>query len=476
MSAPSKEELRQAALNALSQFPTLALAVQAGDPRVLAQIGAQVEMLSLVVEHTEVGRFEAFTKTRDSTVLADASLKGILPLARSCKVKIGVQNSGNAPFQVASGRRFLDAKGRLYQADAAVTVPAGQTALVAVTQKSLRTVNHLVQIAQPFYEMQVPLGEAAHLAMLSVWKGGVEFIYSPDYFNIAAGQLAYTVETDELRRLWIRMGDTSRVGYSVQAGDSFELRITECEGAITDLSAGETFTLEYVLTPADGLVKCTLSSVDDSGANPPTLADLQVMSRYPAIYDHNAVYLGEFDALLRRYLTPRFLSVWNEQIEESVRGPSVANINTLFVSGMVNGMTNAAFEARVRDLIRRADDSYRVRFVATDDEPVPVAIVASISVVHDAATVESQIRAAVLAAFGDGAPDVSQGMRNPIRVQAITRILKAQVPALQDDAADFRVTVTLPATVLPEQFLHISAASLSVNVQRANYGNALWSY
>lgn len=476
MTAPTKEDIRQAALNALSQFPAVALAVQAGQQRVLAQIGAQVEMLSLVVDHTEVSRFEAFTKTRDSTILADASLKGILPVARACRVNVSLQNNGSAAFQVAAGRRFLDSKGRLYQADAAVTVPAGQSAQVALTQKDVRTVTHQVVIPQPFYQIQVPLSDSLHLAMLGVWKSVVEFGYSPDFFNILPGQLAYTVETDELRRLWVRMGDSSRVGYSVVAGDTFELRITECEGEITDLSTGEAFTLEYILTPADGQVKAALSSVEDSGANPPTMDELRVMARYPAIYDHNAVYLGEFDELLRRYISPRFLSVWNEQIEESVRGPNKDSINTLFVSGLVTGMSTTAFQARVRELVRRADDSYRVAFVATDIEPVAVSVDASISVVHDVASVESQIRAAVLAAFGDGSKAVSQGMRNPIRVQEINKILKAKVPALQDDAADFKVTVTLPAAVLPEQYLHISVDSLSVNVRRANFGNTLWSY
>lgn len=476
MTAPTKDEIRQSALNALSQYPTVALAVQAGDPRVLAPIGAQVEMLSLMADHTEVSRFEAFTKSRDSTVLADASLKGILPLARACRVIVSLQNNGTNPFPVVAGRRFLDSKGRVYQADAAVTVPAGLSSLVSLTQKEVRTASHQVVIPTPFYELQVPLSASQHLAMLGVWKAGTEFTYSPEFFNITPGQLAYTVETDELRRLWVRMGDSARVGYSVAAGDTFDLRITECEGAITDLSAGESFTLEYVLTPADGMVKVTLSSVEDTGANPQTIDELRVMSRYPAVYDHNAVYLGEFDALLRRYMTPRFLSVWNEQIEESVRGPSIASINTLFVSGTVTGMTNAAFEARVRDLIRRADDSYRVVFVPMDVEPVPVAIEANISVVHDAESVKTQIREAVLADFGDGSPDVSQGLRNPIKVQAINKILKEKVAALQDDAADFKVMVYLPGTVLPEQFLHISEASLAVNVQRANFGNALWSY
>lgn len=476
MTAPTKDDIRQAAFNALSQFPATALAVQAGRQSTLANINAMVEMLSMVVDHVEVSRAEAFTKTRDSTILADASLKGILPLARACRVTVSVTNAGAVAFQVDSGRRFMDSKGRLYEADAAVIIPAGQSGLVTLTQKTVRTVTHQVVIPQAFYEFQVPLSDSAFLTMLGVWKGGVEFGYSPEFFNILPGQLAYTLETDELRRLWVRMGDNSRAGYSVSAGEAFDLRITECEGQISDLSVGEQFALQYVLTPADGVVKAELVAVEDAGANPPNMEELRVMSRYPAIYDHNAVYLGEFDELLRRYITPRFLSVWNEQIEESVRGPNKDSINTLFVSGLVNGVSAAAFQARVRELIRRADDSYKVKFVTTDIRPVPVSIDASISVVHDVATVESQIKAAVLAAFGDGAKSVSQGMRNPIRVQEINAILKAKVPALQDASADFKVSVTLPATVLPEQFLHISPASLAVNVQRANFGNSLWSY
>lgn len=476
MTAPTRAEIRQAALNALSQFPTIALAAQAGDPRVLAQIGAQVEMATMLAQHSDVGRYEAFTKTLDSTVLADATLKGILPLARPWRGVISLQNNGATAFQVTAGRSFMDNKGRLYQADASVTVPAGQSAPVALTQKVIRTVTHQVQIAKPFYEIQVPVSDTAHLTMIGVWKSGVEFAYSPEFVNITAGQLAYTVETDELRRLWVRLGDSDRVGVTVAAGDTFELRLTECEGAISDLTAGDTFTLQYILTPADGFVKASLSSVEDSGANPPTMADLRVMSRYPAIYDHNAVFLGEFDALLRRYLTPRFLSVWNEQIEEDVRGPSVDNINTLFVSGQVEGMSNAQFEARVRELIKRADDSYRVVFLPVVITPVPVSIDASVSVVHDVDAVKAQITSAVLSEYGYGSKAVSRGMRNPVPNQDLNELLKAQVAALQDSAADFKATVTIPSTLLPEQYLHVTVASLTVNVTRAKFGNSLWSY
>lgn len=477
MTAPTKEEFFQAAINSMTEYPGIALQIRAGNPLALCNVSAQATMLAMMAQHVEVSRFEAFSKTRDSTVLADAALKGILPLGRPYRITATVQNDGAAPYVVSSGRVFMDGKGRLYQADASVTVPAGQSAAVGLTQKTLRTVTHTVSLPRPFYEIEVPLSDATHyLADISVLKSGVELTYSPEWVNVQPGDAAYTLETDELRRLWVRLGDSERVGLSASAGDTYELRIVECEGQVSDLSVGDTMTLQYIYTPADGLVRVSLASVVDTGSNPPSMAQLRVMARYPSIYDHNAVYLGEFDALLRRYLEPRFLSVWNEQIEESVRGASLGSINALFVSGIVDGMVDADFRERATALIRRADDSYRIQFVATDDEPVSVSIEAKVSVVHDEETVKSQIKQAVLAEFGDGAPSVSQGMRNPIRVQAINDILKGKVPALQDGASDFKITVSLPATVLPEQYLHVTDASLTVDVKRASFGNSLWNY
>ena len=471
-------EIESAALAALSSFPTVATFVQAGDPRVLAQIKAQAAMLAMLSEQVDVAQYEPFMKARDSTVLADASLKGILPLARACRVQLSVTNGDASPFVVAAGRRFVDQKGRIYMVDSAVTIAAGATVSVACTQRTTRTIAHVVAAATPFYRIELEQSDSdVYLNTIGVFRGAQEFAYAPDWFNVSAGDFAYQVETDERRKMWVCFGSQGIVGYGVQPGDSFELRITECEGMISDLAPASAFSLEYVYTPADGLLKAVLSSVLDGGAVPPSMADLRVMSRYPSIYDHNAVYLGEFDFLLRRYLTGiRFLSVWNEQIEEAARGASVNNINRLFVSGLVTGMADAAFQARALELISRADDSYKVVFVAASVLPVAVTIACTVAVVHDTATVESQIRAAMLAKYGDGMPDVSKGMSNPIRYQVINRLLREKVPALQDELSDFKVTVTLPGTVLPEQFFHISAASLTVTVERADYNSGLWNY
>lgn len=475
---PTALELEQSALSALSAFPTVAAFVQAGDPRVLAQIRAQAAMLAMLSEQVDVAQYEPFVKVRDSTVLADATLKGILPLARACRVSLSVKNGDASPFVLAAGRRIVDPKGRIYMVESGVTVAAGATVLVSCTQMTTRTVTHTVTAAVPFYRVEFAHSDAdVYLNTLAVWKGAQEYAYAPDWFNVQINGFNYQVETDEQRRLFICFGATDVTGYGVKAGDAFEFRLTECEGKIGDLKPADTFSLEYVYTPADGLLIVKLDSVLDAGAAPPTITDLRVMSRYPSIYDHNAVYLGEFDFLLRRYLSGiRFLSVWNEQIEESVRGANADNINRLFVTGLVTGMLDAAFQARTLELISRADNSYRVTFVPAVLLPIAVTITGRVAVVHDPATVEAQIRAALLGKFGDGQPDVSRGQSSPIRVQPINALLKSSIPAFQDEKSDFLVQIAIPDALMPEEFQYISSASLTVTVLRADFNTGLWNY
>lgn len=478
MTAATKDQFQQAALNALSNYPLVAQYVRAGDPRVLAQIGAQAAMLAMLSEQVDVAQFEPFLKSRDATVLADASLKGVLPLARACRVSLTLTNSDTADFLIDAGRRFLDAKGRIFEADTWAVVKAGQTAVIACTQRTRRVISHTTGNVAPFYRIEVDqTDDAVFLNTLAVFKGSDEFVYAPDWFNVLPNALAYQIETDERRKLWVCLGSKDVVGYGAQQGDVLTLKITECEGRINDLTTGSEFNFEYIYTPQEGRIKTQLTTMLDEGAAPLTMAELRVIGRYPAIYDHNAVYLGEFDFLLRRYIgSIRFLSVWNEQIEEAVRGPKVSSINKLFVSGLVEGMGNAGFEVRVRDLIARADDSYVVVFVPTVMAPVAVTVTGQVAVVHDPAAVESQIRAAILGKYGDGQQDVAKGLSNPIRYQAIYRLLRESVAALQDNQSDFSVAVTLPPAPLPEEFMHISAASLTVVIERTAAGSGTWNY
>jgi hypothetical protein len=478
MVAVTRDQFYQAALNELQSFPRVAALVRAGDPTVLASIGAMSAMLALKSASDEVAAYEPFLKARDATVLADAALKGVLPLGRPCRLRLAVSNNGPTAFSLATGRRLVDSKGRVYVAEAGLSLNAGQSGTLDVRQATTRVVQHTVSNPSPFYDIEVPLSDsAAILSSIEVWLAGDQFDYAPDWFNVEAGQKAYQVEVDERRRMHIRMGSVNVIGYGVQAGDVFELRMTECEGRLTDHTAGSPVTLEYQLAAADEAVTFSVSEVLDMGASPLSMEELRVMAEYPAMHDHDAVYLGQFVTLLRRYLTPlTFLSVWNEQVEESARGASVDNINKLFVSGIVEGMTNAEFQNRVRALIKRADDSYSVVFRAPTEVAVPCVVDCSISVIHQADVVAAEIRAALLAAHGRGTVAASKGMSAPLREKAMAALLEKTVAALQDDKADLRITLGLPSTKLPEHFLYLTEASITVNVTRSTTGNGLWGY
>lgn len=479
--AYTAQQFEAAAINALAQFPLVAQLVRAGDPRVLAQLRAQAAMLAMLSEQVDVAQYEPFLKAFDATVLSDAALKGLLPLARPASVQIRIDNTGYQAFTLTQGRRIVDPAGRVYVVEAAATVPPNFYGFVTASQRSERVITHTVAESAPFYLVEVGQTEDdVFMCALSVWRtapgAAAEFAYAPEWCNVAASDLSYQVEVDELRRMWVQFGSTGVVGYQPAPGDVLELRVSECGGKVDDLTIGAVFGLEYVYTAGDAAVKLSLIAVDDTGAEPPSVADMRVMSRYPSIYSHSAVYLGEFGLLLRRYITgARFLSVWNEQIEEAARGPNLASVNTLFVSGLITGMSDSAFQTAATTLIGRADSSYRIQFVPAAVTPVPITITASISVVHDAAAVEAQIRAALLSEFGDGAPAVSEGMRSPIRTQAVTALLKDRIPALADGRADFSVAITMPAPLLPEMFLQVTDLSTTVSISYASHSTGLWA-
>ena len=153
----------------------------------------------------------------------------------------------------------------------------------------------------------------------------------------------------------------------------------------------------------------------------------------------------------------------------------MANINKLFVSVVVDNQVQAVTEAQVRQIIARADDSYKVVFMTPVQIAVPVSVTASVAAVHDTAQVESQIRATLLALYGLGTVNASRGFARTFRVQAAHAELKAKVPALQDAISDFSLAIGATASPLPEHFRYFTTVSISVSVTRLQDTVGLWS-
>ena len=94
----------------------LAARMAVGDPAITASIGAMTSMFAMVSQQIELAASEVFSKGRDTTVLADAAMKGILPFARPARLSLLINNATAAPLYIAFGRRLLDHMARILDA------------------------------------------------------------------------------------------------------------------------------------------------------------------------------------------------------------------------------------------------------------------------------------------------------------------------------------------------------------------------
>lgn len=465
----TKKDFQDKIAAEISNYPTAAQFFQARDPRLLASLDAMAAMLALLSSEQEVAAFEPFTKARDMTVLADAAVKGVLPFGKPQRVQIAVVNANTTPYTINTGRRILDTQGRVYVVDTGVTIPASGSAMITAYQQAERSFDHTVSVSQPFYMVEVPEPDAGlYVASVRVISAdGEEFEYIPDFVNIEVGQLTFHLLSDEQRRLYIEFGASAIAGYQPQAGEVLTVIVQDTEGAV-ELAVGSKFAFEYSGSLFENKITMTLDSVLSPGAAPMDIATLREVTSYPSTYDESAVYLGNFDFLVRRQLSPfRFLSVWNEQREEEVRGPNVDNINTLFVAALKDGVDQTTLEGQIEEVIWTADDSYKIAHVAVNEEAIPVTITAYVQAVYDFEAVKSQIREIVLAQYGRDSAWAKRGQGRILYKRIYDRLVSS-VQALQGEGSDLQVAVTdPPGSIMPEDFRYVSEASLTINVLQA---------
>lgn len=465
----TKKAFQEAMAAEISNYPMAATLYKARDPSLLASLQAMATMLAMASAEQDVAAAEPFTKARDVTVLADAAAKGVLPFGLSARMSLAVTNNNATPFLIATGRTLMDTQGRLYVVEAGITLPAGGSDSVTVIQRSERSFEHSVTLTQPFYQIEVTAAdEGKSITEVRLFDADdLEFEYRAEYVNITDGQQCFNLQSDENRRLLVEFGAEGLAGYQPEAGETFTVKVYDCEGEVS-LSSGSQFVFEYTGNSAtESQVSMVLDQILEAGRGVLDMGTLREISRYPSIYDISAVYLGNFDFLVRRNLAPfRFLSIWNEQTEEEARGADVDNINTLFVSALKDDVDDSDLFSQIKTLILNADDSYRVRQVAVIETEIPVTIMAKVHAVYDFQQVEDQIREQVLGSYGRDS-DFSKSGQNRVLYRKIYSLLTANIPALQGELADLEVSVTDTDTIMPEHFRYVSDSSLTVTVEQA---------
>lgn len=464
----TKQDFLDQIAASISGYPTVAQLYQAGDPILLSMLEAMASQLSMISAEIDVAAMEPWTKARDVTVLADAAIKGVLPFGRPARVKVLVENVSSSPVQVSAGRKLLDTQGREYVVDQGATVAPGGSGFIYAVQKQERSFTHTVTVSQPFYRINVPAAEGGrHIVEIRV-SGDAQYKFIPEFVNVAVGERTFHIESDEQRVINIQFGADGIAGYQPGAGELMTVTVVETNGSVT-LSPGSKYAFEYSYSAFERGVQLKHDSLVSPGAAPLDIATLREICSYPSIYDQSAVYRGNFDFLVRRQLSPfKFLSVWNEQIEEAVRGPSVDNINRLFVAAESDGVDQTSLRADISRVIRGADDSYRITFVDVDHSPIPVNIAAAVPAIYDFAVVRQQIIDVVLAEYGPNSTFAKRGMSR-VLYKRLYDLLTKKIQALQGSGSDVQITITDSGTILPEQYRYVSLASLTVNVTQYQY-------
>lgn len=495
----TKLEFQQALADTAKRYPTIAPLLEAGDPRITMQLEAVATMLSMLSAQVEASVGEGFTKSRASTVLADAAMRGIVPKATPARVRIAVENRGTAAYTLSSGRTVIDSSGLPYRAETNATVVAGGVGHVEATQLRSVTITHTVSGSVPFYAIEIPASDDGQfLAGVSVADQVADFVYRSRYVNTGIGERVFHVEADDRQRLYVRLGFAAHVGHQPDDGDVITMVIAYSAGAAANPAFSSPFSLDYIATPAEAAVHLTMDSLLLAGQDPMSITTLREMARYPAVYDDNAVFMGEFDALLRRrFPSLQFVSCWNEAAEEEARGASVNNINCLFVACLSQAGGEAildepnplspvaptliaegsltATQLQIRQAIKDADDSYRVKFYTPVRSKVGVTISARVPTSYIAFEVEAQIREVVLAEYGQTSPASRRGFNRPL-YQRLYALLKEKVIALSGGSSDIEIEIqNVPSMAnRPELWRYVSSDSLTITVSTVNVVTGSW--
>ena len=486
--------LREIATDA-NQYPDIAARYHAGDPIILQHLEAIATMLGMLAQSIDVAQGETFLKSRDATVYADAAMRGIVPQARPARVQVRVTNNGSAAVSLDTGRPLRDSRGRPWMVAAGSDIAAGATTIIEAEQRTEDVITHSVARDEPFYAIEIPSvrSDGQRLASVEVRDAqGTEWTYANYYSNIGTDEAVYHLESDERQRLYVRFGLSDRIGIQPREGDTFTLSLGYSFGDVTPV-LGASFSLASIVTPHDAFLTLSMAALTQAGQDPISVDALRTLARYPSTYNENAVYLGEFDFLIRRHFsTLRFLSVWNERIEEKQRGMSVFNVNTLFVACLGaegNEITQlrtdqqtqgeevvrenwTPLQQQIEATILRADDSYRVRFFTPLREPRAWRIEALVGSAYVPSVVAQRIRALILDLYGES----SLRQSGALAVQEIYANLRAGVPEIAEPGAD--VTIYLPepdeSDPPPETWRYVTDDLLTINVQAVTVSPPSW--
>ncbi len=468
----------------LQDTPEIALRYQNGDPLVVAMLQAQAGMIADQSVDIDIAKIEPFIKANVRTILADATNKGILPVATPCQHYIEVTNKGNSQISISAGRYFDDLQGRIWRFLQTANVGPGESIRVQAEQSQVRIIDYQVVYTETFHKVTLAIQEDLHLSGIRIYDDqGKSYTYRKKWLNSPPGENAYTLKTDTMRQITAEFGDSQRCGKTLQANTIVSFELTECDGAI-DTSALREASLQEIANPNETKVQLKFmpGGLIRSGTDPLSIEQLRLLSSYPT-HDDNAVFLSDFDYVVRKAFMARcnYLTIWNEAIQDRYYKATFDDINHLQMAfSAKNPKESAQLASDIKDYIGTLDSLYqgRVHQRAVEVRYFNITIDAKLASVHNVEAVKEQIITLLLARYGRDTLAASYFLADGFNTQEIAKAIKDNIPAFQDHISDFTIgseDLSLKP-IKPHQWTFIDKSSIKVNIKRtATTGANLWT-
>lgn len=448
--------------------------------RFLRSIGAY---LALFGQELDIAEIEPFIKTRDRSIIADATNKGILPIGTPAQHTLEVINRSANSITLSQGRMIEDnSGGRPWRLLQSVTVNSGETGEVLVEQSEYREIEYTVQNTENFLRVEIELRDDLALAGLTV-KDSTDQNYSlkKRWMNVAPLDYAFNLTTDSLRRVFIEFGDDERAGRTAAANQIFTFGILETYGEV-DSSRLKDASLIEVLTNDETKVSVRFKQGGSvkQGADPLNISQLRVLSSYPALYDENAVFLGNFDYSVRQKFMSRchYIAVWNENEQDRYYGATYQDINHLHIAIVAkNALEQANIEQEIIQYIGLLDSLYkdRVRVHQVIEKPFELTLNGRLAAVHDLDGVKAQIKGLLVDRYGRTQLSASRWLVNGFNTQEISTQLRKNITAFQDNISDFSLSVPTSLNK-PHEWVYIDGDSITLNLVRTAETGAAWIF
>ena len=454
----------------------------AQDPIVLRFLRSIAAFLSLFSQEVDISEIEPFIKTRDRSIIADATNKGILPIGMPTQHVLEVLNRSANSITLSQGRMIEDNSGsRPWRLLQSVTVNAGETGEVLVEQSEYREVQYTVQSTENFHRVELQLRDDLSLAGITVRDNSNQaYQLKKRWMNVEPLEYAFNLTTDSLRRIFIEFGDDERAGRTAQVNLVFTFGILETYGDV-DVSRLKDASLLDVLTTDETKVSVRFKQggIVRQGADPLNISQLRVLATYPALYDENAVFLGNFDYSVRQKFMARchYIAVWNENEQDRYYGVTYQDINHLHIAVVAkNNAEQANLETEIIQYIGLLDSLYkdRVRVHAVVEKPFNITLNGRLAAVHDLDGVKAQIKGLLVDRYGRTKLSASRWLVNGFNTQGISTQLRTNIVAFQDNISDFSLNVPVVLNK-PHEWVYISEPSITLNIERtAETSGAAW--